>query len=564
MTTKATLLTDALAAIIGDFTDSAAKRSIVNVGGATVYDATLDRDVMHFDATNKYAYVAGASSVWLPTTTSTVCLWLKKDDATNRAAYSWGTDDNAGGGLITDWSAFMPWSDNVLYNYWGANSRRSLSGSGITWTNWNHFIFEVSSTHHRIYRNGTQIGEWSHSSPTRTASASVFGINTVGREGAVGSLAGDICKMADLCVFNRVLTSTERTWLADSANRMEQDPLSLSVSLSSSTVEDGETSTLTVTRSGGGPSLDVVESTDFESGLDGWTAVNAAASTSDAHDGSSSLLFDPYNVTSTLTKSVTLDSDGFIKFWAKRNYYYWQDGLVKIDGTTVYDFIAYAAMPTLGVWYQHSVAITAGTHTVQFYSRSDSENDGGHGVWLDEITIASASNTATDELTIALSSDDTDVATVPATLTIAAEATSGTGTVTAVGEGTAIITATYDAATDDVTITVTEAPHVADVSSIEFAIEINDVSAAVHRIAQPESIQCVIESGSVTAFQHRIANIDSIESLIEIAAVPVGLKAVVTSIECVWEMNSVTASQQIVAVAAARRTLLLEGGLALA
>ncbi len=564
MTTKSILLTDALAAIIGDFTDASAKRIVTNVGGATVYDATLFRDVMHFDATSKYAYVAGASSAWLPTTTSTVCLWLKKDDATHRASYSWGTDDNAGGGLINDWSAFLPWSDNVIYNYWGANSRRSLSGSGITWTNWNHFIFEVSTTHHRIYQNGTQIGEWSHSSPTRTASASVFGINTVGRGGAVGSLAGDICKMADLCVFNRVLTSTERTWLADSANRMEQDPLSLSVSLSSSTIEDGDTSTLTVTRSGGGPSLDVVSLTDFEAGLDGWTAVNCAVNTDEAHNGSSSLLCSPYNLTATLTKTVTLDSDGFIKFWAKRNYYYWQDGLVKIDGTTVLDFIAYAAMPFADVWYQHTVAITAGTHTVQFYSRSDSENNTDHGVWIDEIAITSVSNTATDELTITLSSDDTDVATVPATLTLAADETSDTATVTAVGEGTAIITATYDAATDDATITVTEAPHVADVSSIEFAIQVNEVSAAVHRIAQPESIQCVIESGSVTAFQHRIADIDSIESLIEMAAVPVGLKAVVTSIECVWEMNSVTASQQIVAVAAARRTLLLEGGLALA
>ncbi len=127
----------------------------------------------------------------------------------------------------------------------------------------------------------------------------------------------------------------------------------------------------------------------FESDYEGWTNSGSTRSTTYSHDGSTSVLFSHINAVNTITKTLTLATDMTMTFWSYGKFSYWRDALVKVDGTTVLDFLSSVQQ---NAWTKHTVELSAGTRSIQIYSRSDTENEGGDGLWIDDVTIGTVSN----------------------------------------------------------------------------------------------------------------------------------------------------------------------------
>lgn len=441
MTTAATLRSDAIAIVTGNLVDgkwidiSNANRIVNNVGGTSQADATLGRNVMRFNTDSQYGEFAQNDSVLFPDQGFAIAFWRRKLDAASRQGHVFGQQFfNHTGSIYCN----LPWLDGQIYFRLGNNFiQRNLAG--VTSTNWNHWVFQRSGGPGKLqcHLNGTLLFEGSQGTYTRTLShTEKFRINGTG-----GGHTGDRCDIADMVLMSRPFTAPEITYLANSANNFN-DPLALTVSLNPNEVEAGGTSQLTVTRSGGGVLLvpgPIIS--NFDSDHSGWTT-GLARTTEEKRSGTHSI---KSNFLGDLTSSRTFNVDtggGTLSVWVYNGGLGHRDIRIRVDGVTVGN----VSQVTNYQWTELTFNLIAGSRTISFVTYED---DGGGTGYIDDVTVtnvvdAGSINTAIDALPVTLGSSDTSKATVPASLTIAANQTSATATVTGVANGVSTIIASYE------------------------------------------------------------------------------------------------------------------------
>jgi hypothetical protein len=235
--------------------------------------------------------------------------------------------------------------------------------------------------------------------------------------------------------------------------------LALTAALNPTTISPGQTSVLTVTRSGGGVSSGpVVYSENFNSYGNG-TATSVAGWTRTM----SGYFHAEPNISQNQIRAALGDNDDDAGSYTLSRTFVGLSGI----------FSCYAVLSNLNAWLQvlvsgsvvSQIQITAtGTYTITVPPGATVRfNVSTYGVstgslYLDNFTLTESVNTATDALTITLSSSVTGVATVPASVVIPQNQLSATVNVTGVAAGTSDITSVYGSVSDVETITVSSPP----------------------------------------------------------------------------------------------------------
>lgn len=236
--------------------------------------------------------------------------------------------------------------------------------------------------------------------------------------------------------------------------------LALSSSLSPSSVSPSGTSTLTVTRSGGvTTTATILANNSFDTGSDGWSlgGASAARTTSSPRSGSHCMSFGLFS-NDQLTRTFNLTRSGQVSFWVRLVLA--QDGWncgFSINGVLQRSF---ATLTPLNTYVQFTHQLNAGSNALRFFVYHDFIGASINGsIRFDDIIVQEGfnTNTATDALTIALSSGAPSVATVPGSLTILANQLSATANVTGVAVGTSVITATHTPSSTSTNSTLTVA-----------------------------------------------------------------------------------------------------------
>lgn len=233
-------------------------------------------------------------------------------------------------------------------------------------------------------------------------------------------------------------------------------PLTLQAVLNPTTVAAGQTSTLTVTRSGGGSSSGILYQENFESysegaaiALSGWSAAgdNPDFAAIQTYLGSKQINFQ-IDSDETYTLSRTFAVGGTLEFtWVRADSV---SLTVRYRVGSVVTFVLQSFTPRT----ESFVIPDGATVSLDF---SSSGNNAIIGV--DDISLFGDVDTSSDAITISLASSAAGVATVPATITIAENQTSATATVTGVAAGETDLTASYDGVDSNVaTLTVADPP----------------------------------------------------------------------------------------------------------
>lgn len=263
--------------------------------------------------------------------------------------------------------------------------------------------------------------------------------------------------------------------------------LALAAALDPSTIGVGQTSVLTVTRSGSSPITSETTgtySTSFETDTGGWTLGTGVTRTNDlrtkfdpyagegndsipAHNGSFALRFDR-SQNCVMTQTFNMAASGSLTFAFRPESNTNFRIRVRVNGSQVY--YSNESAGTFGSWRipatglnPNTITIPSGTSTVSFEIDAGGEQFGYYGnVYIDSMSLTNVitetviGDAGTDAITVNLASSDIDVATVPSTVVIPENELTAVVNVTGVAAGEATISVSYDTVTDDAELTVSQ------------------------------------------------------------------------------------------------------------
>ncbi|MEM1225885.1 MAG: hypothetical protein AAGJ40_09310 [Planctomycetota bacterium] len=328
-------------------------------------------------------------------------------------------------------------------------------------------------------------------------------------------------------------------------------PFAIALAIAPGSIAPGETSTVTVTRSGAA------------TGTVGTTVTSNGSLTS----APGSFLVKPitFSGIGTVTEGASLRVKGTGQFRDDMRI------LIQGPGSGIETLVVEGSMGTGDAEYTVAYSNFNGNDPNGTW-QIGAQNTGVTMMTWDicELNVFTQGGAGTEAIAVDLASGTPAIATVdPATLLIPSGSSSATATASGVSAGSATITGTYSGVTpslsDSVSLTVTAPPGVATPESIEVTTELSDVAVALLFVALPESIESAFEASDAVAALTPFADAESIQLQVELLDVDAFIPSVASpeSIESAAQVSDASATFQPVSTSK-RRTLLLEGGIFLA